>query len=164
MKNNKIFAFACCAFVIIFATQCKKTVHTPVETVDPNIASFLNMQTHILTHSCNSSGCHNTAAATNMQHGLVLEGSDVYERLINIAPKNIDAKNAGLKLVMAGKSDSSFFYTKCNYNNTNFKYGNPMPLGGNNLDSNEIKFIKQWIDAGAPKTGVVADYKLLHAH
>jgi hypothetical protein len=152
------------AFIILLAAQCKKATPAVVETVDPNIASYLNMQTHIFKHSCNSSGCHNTAAATNVQHGLVLEGADVYERLVNVTAKNIDAKNAGLLLVKPGNSDSSFLYAKCNYNNSSFKFGNPMPLGSNALSANEIEFIKQWINAGAPKTGVVADYKLLQGH
>ncbi len=151
-------------FSILF-TQCKKKTTTPVETVDPTISSFLNMQTHIFKHSCNSTGCHNTAAVSNLQHGLALEGSDVWERIVDITPKNIDAKNANLKIVYAGKSDSSFLFHKVNWTaNTLYKFGNQMPIGANLLEADEIEFIKQWINAGAPKTGVVADYKLLHAH
>jgi hypothetical protein len=145
----------------IIVVQCKKKT-TTTEVVDPNAASFSNMQEHIFKHSCNTSGCHNTAAANNVQHGLVLEGVDVYERLINIDPKNADAKAMKLKLVMPNKADSSFLFTKCAW--TTFKYGNQMPLGADVLSANEIEFIKQWINAGAPKTGVVADYKLLTAH
>lgn len=152
------------SFISLAASACKKPTN-PTETVDPNVASFDNMQQHIFKHSCNSSGCHNTAAASNVQHGLVLEGVDVYERLVGVAPKNADAKNANLKLVYAGKSDSSFLFHKVNWAaNTQYKFGNEMPLGADALDANEITFIKQWIDAGAPKTGVVADYTLLHAH
>jgi hypothetical protein len=164
MKLLKTKILLSAVLIIALATQCKKATPITTEVVDPNIASYLNMQTHIFKHSCNSSGCHNTAAATNVQHGLVLEGADVYERLINITPKNTDAKLAGLKLLMPGNSDSSFLYAKCNYNNSSFKFGNPMPLGSNALSANEIEFIKQWINAGAPKTGVVADYKLLQGH
>jgi len=156
--------FIALSLLSLFISGCKKP-DNPVETVDANAASFDNMQQHIFKHNCNSSGCHNTAAASNVQHGLVLEGADVYERLVGIAPKNVNAKNANLKLVYAGKSDSSFLYHKVNWAaNTKYKFGNEMPLGANSLDANEMLFIKQWIDAGAPKTGVVADYKLLRAH
>jgi hypothetical protein len=39
-----------------------------------------------------------------------------------------------------------------------------MPLGADLLTSNELEFIRQWIEAGAPRTGVVADPSLLNAH
>lgn len=162
MKLKKLGILCFAVMLTVIFVQCKKKTTTPAETVDPNAASYSNMQTHIFKHSCNTSGCHNTAASSNVQHGLVLEGVDVYERLINIDPKNADAKNAGLKLVKPGKADSSFLFTKCQW--TSFKFGNQMPLGANPIDADEIEFIKQWINAGAPKTGVVADYKLLHGH
>ncbi len=162
MKIKKLVIAFTILSISIIMVQCKKHPTTTGEVVDPNVASFSNMQQHIFKHSCNTSGCHNTAAANNVQHGLVLEGVDVYERLINIDPKNVDAKAAGLKLVMAGKADSSFLFTKCAW--TTFKFGNQMPLGADALKANEVEFIKQWINAGAPKTGVVADYKLLEGH
>jgi hypothetical protein len=157
--------------LMLFATSCvfvqckKKKKPVPVEThaVDPNADSFENMRVHILAHNCVS--CHNLAAATNVQHGLVLEGSDVYERLINVVPVNANALAAGLKLVKPGKADSSFFYTKCDWNAyPNYQWGNQMPLGADLLSANQILFIKQWINAGAPKTGVVADPELIEAH
>jgi hypothetical protein len=161
MKLKRMSILFVATLFCIAMAQCKKHT-TPVEVVDPTIASFLNMQTHIFKHSCNTSGCHNTAAASNVQHGLVLEGADVYERLINIAPKNTDAKAANLRLVVPNSADSSFLFTKCAW--TSHKFGNQMPLGADALIANEIEFIKQWINAGAPKTGVVADYKLLEDH
>ncbi len=163
MKFNKIALVFAIVAVSVIMVQCKKPKPvTTVEVVDPLAASFSNMQQHIFKHSCNTSGCHNTAAATNVQHGLVLEGVDVYERLINIGPKNVDAKAAGLKLVKPGVADSSFLFTKCAWKT--FKYGNYMPLGADTLDADEVEYIKQWINAGAPKTGVVADASLLKPH
>ncbi|MFM2388309.1 MAG: hypothetical protein RL660_3066 [Bacteroidota bacterium] len=161
MSLRKISLSCVALLVCLVMAQCKKKT-TTTEVVDPNVASFQNMQLHIFKHSCNSSGCHNTAAASNVQHGLVLEGVDVYERLVNVAPKNADAKNANLRLVVPNSPDSSFLFTKCAW--TSYKFGNQMPLGANALKANEIEFIKQWINAGAPKTGIVADYKLLEAH
>jgi hypothetical protein len=164
-KMKKISIISLIFGLMIVFAQCKKaTTPVAVEVVDPTVASYLNMQTHIFKHSCNTSGCHNTSAVNNVQHGLVLEGADVYERLININPKNIDAKNAKLKLVMPGKSDSSFLLTKCNWVNTSLRFGNQMPLGADPISANEIEYIKQWINAGAPKTGVVANVTLIKAH
>ena len=37
----------------------------------------------------------------------------------------------------------------------------PMPLGGTALSVGQIEFVRRWIEAGAPKTGEVADAKLL---
>jgi hypothetical protein len=159
------FAAAIISISTLFV-QCKKTTHPPAaEVVDPTAATFLNMQQHIFKHSCNSAGCHNVSAASNVQHGLVLEGSDVWERIVGVDPKNVDAKNANLKIVYAGKSDSSFLFHKVDWlKNTKYKFGNQMPIGADLLDADEIEYIKQWINAGAPKTGVVADAALLKAH
>jgi hypothetical protein len=157
MKNSILFFLT---LGVVIATACKKTNHGA--TVDPNLASFANMQEHIFKHSCNSAGCHNLSASSNVQHGLALEGSSAYSNLVGKTPKNAQAIAAGLKLVMPGSADSSFLYTKCNWQT--YKYGSQMPLGANALSANEVLFIKQWINAGAPQTGVVADYKLLTAH
>jgi hypothetical protein len=163
-KIKLIFLWSFVAAMSTLFVQCKKA-NTTTEIVDVNAATFSNMQQHIFKHSCNSSGCHNVAAASNVQHGLVLEGTDVYERIINIDPKNVDAKNAKLKIVYPNKSDSSFLFHKVDWaNNTKYKFGNQMPLGADLLTADEIKYIKQWIDAGAPKTGVVADATLIKAH
>lgn len=163
---NIIKAGALTVLTMFALTQCKKTeVVAAKEVVDPKVATFQNLQIHVFKHNCNSTGCHNVAAASNVQHGLVLEGTDIYERLIGIDPKNTEAKNAGLKLVTAGNSEKSFLFHKMNWsNNTNYKFGNQMPLGAGLLSAGEIQFVKQWIDAGAPKTGVVADATLIRSH
>lgn len=145
--------------------SCKHEAVEPAPTVDPNLASFENMKQHIFSHSCSSSGCHSAAQATNQQHGLVLVGSDVYERLVNVDPRNAQALDSSLKLVKPGVPDSSFLYHKVNWNAyPQFHFGNEMPLGADPLTANEVEFIRQWIASGAPRTGVVADYRLLHAH
>ena len=40
-------------------------------------------------------------------------------------------------------------------------FGAAMPLGNTSLSVGQLEFIKQWIEAGAPETGEVADAKLL---
>jgi len=146
-----------------FAISCKKKKQEVTEVVDPNLASFENMKIHIFNHNCTS--CHNVGATSNLQHGLPLEGTSVYEKLFNVVPHNDDAELAGLRLVVPGYPDSSFLYTKTNWNAyPTYHFGNQMPLGADLLTSDELEFIRQWIAAGAPKTGVVANSSLLHAH
>ncbi len=136
------FLMALC-FISLAVSACKQPTNA-TETVDPNTASFKNIKQHIFKHSCSSSGCHNTAAASNIQHGLVLEGVDVYERLVGIAPQNADAKNANLQLVYVGKSDSSFLFHKVNWAaNTQYRFGNEMPISADALSANEITFISR---------------------
>jgi hypothetical protein len=151
---SKILLIICFSILLI---QCKKASTHTGEVVDPNASSFENLRIHIIKHNCLS--CHNTATT----NGLVLEGADLYTNLINVNPVNIAAKNKGLKLVVPNNADSSFLYAKCEWNTTPFKFGGPMP-SSTLLTPNEVLFIKQWINAGAPSTGVVADYKLISAH
>jgi hypothetical protein len=47
------------------------------------------------------------------------------------------------------------------FDNSNFKFGNSMPLGADVLTAKQIEFVRQWIAAGAPETGDVADKTLL---
>jgi hypothetical protein len=160
MKKIGILMFAVMSLLVF--SQCKKkttTTKTEAHPIDPNLDSYENMRVHIFSHNCVS--CHSTAASSNTQHGLVLEGGDVYERLINKLPVNAQARTAGLKLVIPGKADSSFLFIKCDWKNVNFRFGNSMPLGADPLTEDQITFIKLWINAGAPKTGIVADANLL---
>jgi len=146
-----------------FAISCKKEKQEVKKVVDPNLASFENMKIHIFSHKCTS--CHNVGATNNLQHGLPLEGTSVYDKLFNVVPRNDDAEQAGLRLVVPGYPDSSFLYTKINWNAyPTYHFGNQMPLGADLLTSDELEFIRQWIAAGAPKTGVVANSSLLQAH
>jgi hypothetical protein len=161
--KNKLRLLVLYILCITLAIGCKKDDPKPeVQEVDGSVASFENMKIHILSHSCVS--CHNAASTGNSEHQLNLEGSGVYTSLINAVPKNDAAADAGLKLIIPNSADSSFFFTKCDWSNASLHFGNSMPLGADLLDANEILFIRQWINAGAPQTGVVADYTLLHSH
>ena len=66
--------------------------------------------------------------------------------------------------VKAFKSLESLLYHKLEWNSVHHggkQYGLPMPLGSTALSVGQIEFVRQWIEAGAPKTGKVADAKLL---
>ena len=154
---KKTFLFLSFATLLVFACKKETVTPTPVTT-----DSFGLIQQKIFDTKCNSSGCHGSSSDNSYkQHNLVLKGTDVYERIINGTVKNVDATKANLKQIMPNDLDKSFLYQKCIYDKSPYKYGNSMPLGANDLTANQLKFIEQWIKAGAPKTGDVADKTLL---
>lgn len=127
--------------------------------------SFDLIQQKILTPSCATAGCHASASdASFAQHGLVLSEGVAYENLVGVDPKNSLAKADGLKRVRAFASLESLLYHKLNVASSHHsgkQYGNRMPLGAPPLSTGQIEFIRRWIDAGAPRTGDVADTRLL---
>ena len=143
--------------------SCKKTALDSPAPAD--MASFDLMQQKILTPSCATSGCHASEKdATFAQHGLVLAAGVAYENLVGVDPKNSDAKADGFKRVKAFASLESLLYHKLNISASHHsgrQYGNPMPMGGAILPDGQIEFVRRWIEAGAPKTGNVADPSLL---
>ncbi len=150
------------AFLIITACS-KQSIDTPTPVTE--VASFSLMQDKILTPTCATSGCHaSTSDNSFKQHGLVLEKSVAYENLVGIAPVNALSKADGHLRVKAFKSLESLLYHKLEWNSVHHggkQYGLPMPLGSTALTVGQIEFVRQWIEAGAPKSGKVADPKLL---
>ena len=149
--------------VLLNLVSCSKTAtDSPTPT---DAASFDLIQQKIFTPSCASSGCHaSDKDASFAQHGLVLAAGVAYENLVGVDPKNTNAKQDGLKRVKAFASLESLLYHKLNISASHHSgknYGNPMPLGGLTLPDGQIEFVRRWIEAGAPKTGSVADAKLL---
>ncbi|UHG92423.1 hypothetical protein [Spirosoma oryzicola] len=150
-------------WLLLNGSACTKSGN---ESTDPTVtASFDLIQQKILTPSCASSGCHASEKdASFAQHGLVLAEGFAYQNLVGVDPKNSAAKADGLKRVKAFASLESLLYHKLTVtasHHTGKQYGNPMPLGGQLLPDGQIEFVRRWIDAGAPKTGSVADAALL---
>jgi len=115
--------------------------------------------------SCNSSGCHNS---TDKAAGLNLGASSntVYNSLINVNPTNAAALAKGDKLVVPGYPHMSFLMRKCNNgldsdNGIGTGEGTDMSSG---LSVNKREVLRQWILAGAPKTGMVADTAIINKY
>ncbi|MFD2569751.1 hypothetical protein ACFSUS_03845 [Spirosoma soli] len=149
--------------LLLNLVSCQKT---GTEASDPAVmASFDLMQQKILTPSCATSGCHASEKDPSFaQHGLVLAEGIAYQNLVDADPKNSSAKADRLKRVKPFASLESLLYHKLNAaasHHSGKQYGNPMPLGGQLLSNGQIEFVRRWIEAGAPKTGSVADAKLL---
>jgi hypothetical protein len=145
--------------------SCKKetVVIDPVDKHSNTSGSFELLQKVVLSKSCATSGCHSSVNDPSFkQHKLVLTGSDLYKNLINGLVTNTKAQEAGLKQIVPKDPEKSFFYQKMNFAASNYKFGNAMPLGADALTPNQLKFIKDWIAAGAPETGHVADQELMH--
>lgn len=153
----------CLVGLLVKLTSCS----TPgTEATDPLAqGSFDAIQQKILTPSCATSGCHASEKDADFaQHGLVLAAGVAYENLVGVNPKNSAALADGLKRVKPFASLESLLFHKLNIaasHHTGKQYGNPMPLGGQTLSDGQIEFVRRWIDAGAPKTGTVADVTLL---
>ena len=72
-----------------------------------------------------------------------------------------NAADAGLHLVMPFNADSSFLYQKMIFDSSAFQFGSPMPQGGLTITADQIEFVRQWIEAGAPELTHVADRSLV---
>ena len=133
---------------------------TPAPSASVGTPSFAKIQAQILSPSCATANCHVGATA---QAGLILTPDVAYEQLVGVAPTNPNAMADGLRRVMAGKPDSSLLYHKLVFppGHHAHDYGNSMPSGTLGLTVGQLEYVRQWIAAGAPKTGNVADSTLL---
>ena len=115
--------------------------------------------------------CHTAGSFYAEQSGLVLTSDVAYEEIINTTPTNTAALNDGLVQLsnnggMLGVQ-LSYFWEKINirdeehYLGDHPYYGELMPLGGPFLTNGQLSFIEEWILAGAPQSGEVADPALL---
>ncbi|NBB21576.1 hypothetical protein GVN20_19585 [Runella sp. CRIBMP] len=143
---------------------CKKN-EEPI-TVPVVKASFELIQERIFTPTCATSGCHASEQESSFsQHGLVLATGKSYDYLFNKDPKNQNAVEDKLKRVLPYFSLQSLLFHKLNWDggahHGGKSYGTPMPLNGKALYKGQIEFIRRWIEAGAPRTGAVADTVLL---
>ena len=166
MQNNLLKGVTIILGTFLIITACsKQSIDTPTPNPVVEVASFSLMQDKIFTPTCATSGCHaSTSDGSFKQHGLVLEKSVAYENLVGITPLNTLSKADGHLRVKAFKSLESLLYHKLEWNSIHHggkQYGLPMPLGSTALSIGQIEFVRQWIEAGAPKTGKVADPKLL---
>jgi hypothetical protein len=148
------------SILIMAMSACKKTEPAAPAYKAPD-SSYGLIYDKVFTTSCALSGCHANESHASHAHTVTLEGANVYEELINIAPKNSQALTAGLKLIAPNDTTKSFLYQKLIYNRSVHKYGAPMPLGGLKLTTNQIEFIKLWIAEGAPKEGHVVNKNLI---
>ena len=156
MSRINLFGLALVAgFSLIMVYSCQEN--------QDQTASFELLQSRILTPTCAVPTCHSAVTDDSFsQHGLVLEKSVAYENLIEANSKNLNASSDGLLLVKPFEPKESLLLHKMHmYDHHTQDYGNPMPLGLSKLSVGQVEFIEEWILAGAPRTGVVANAALL---
>lgn len=148
--------------MIILLYSCENT-----NTVPPS--TWETLHSEILEPNCVS--CHTEGTVMAKQSQLVLSLDVAYKQLVEVLPENTAAKQDGLVRVSSEGGmkgiGKSYLLEKINaYDSEHFlsdhpEYGNLMPPGGNFLTDGALKFIRMWIEAGAPEIGNVADESLL---
>ncbi|MEP6779120.1 MAG: hypothetical protein ABJC26_04465, partial [Gemmatimonadaceae bacterium] len=108
---------------------------------------------------------HKTGDPNAKSSGLVLTADSSYQQLVGNASLQQIAHADGLTRVMAFKADSSLLYHKLAWvpGHHSRDYGQLMPEGTTaGLTVGQLEYLRRWIEAGAPKTGHVADTLLLN--
>jgi hypothetical protein len=152
-------------FVIVSFATCLVYSCKPTEIDLASADTFSVIQSEILNKSCATSGCHQSEKDPSfIQHGLILTSDVAYENLVNKSPENITAQEHHLKRVIPYDFENSLLYQKLLFESSHeseLNFGSIMPLGNDMLFKGQVEFIRKWIEAGAPKTGIVADVALL---
>lgn len=152
------------AFLILFSCSNESgLIEEPTKE-----SSYDLIQTKIWDRYCTT--CHSSSSAFGRQSNLILTKDKSYDQLVNRSPQNQKAREDGLMLLGTKGLESlatSFLWEKINFPAFDHfyedhpEYGELMPFGGPALSYGELEYIRKWIGAGAPKTGVVADEALL---
>jgi hypothetical protein len=124
----------------------------------PIPSTYDRISTGLLTPSCAIAACHAGATPTG---GLALTPERAYGALVGVIPANEAARTDGLLRVRRGSPEQSFLMRKLT-GTLGSGHGARMPLGSSALHPAMIEYVRQWIAAGAPRDGDVADTSLLH--
>ncbi len=153
----------------ILLQACGSAPTEDVQGPDDN-STFGLIQKKIFTPSCATTGCHSDIheSSGKVVHdnlptgGLYLTKEYSYDALYDVSPVNDSARGRGMKRVKPGDPDHSYLFAKLT-GHLHDGDGLQMPLGSRPLDSGSVEFIRQWIEAGAPRTGTVADTAYLNS-
>lgn len=110
----------------------------------PVSADFDSIQTHVFTPICTV--CH---AGADAPHGLRLDAANSYNLLVGVPSVEVPS----LFRVKPGDPNSSYVMQKLE---GHAAVGARMPLGGPYLSSDVIAVFRQWITAGALRSGTAA--------
>ncbi len=148
---------------LLLLMSCQEPVDEKIDT------SWSILYKQVLQPNC--SNCHMNGSAIQKQSGLDFSSSAVYNDLVGVVPKNLAATEDGLLRVsteggMKGLTQSYLWekiniYDQEHFLNDHPEYGQLMPPGGNVLTDGELQFVRSWIEAGAPATGIVVDEDVL---
>ncbi len=147
------------AMALVVLPSCRSTVvQTPVaNNALDDTASYLRLQKAVFNPSCTQ--CHNADRA-GLNGNLSLDSAVSYANLINVTPTNLTAQADSFFRIKPSHPDHSLLYLKITPGLAD-GLGDQMPNSGHPLSPGKREFVRQWIAAGAPVTGNVADPKLL---
>lgn len=132
----------------------------PLNGCDPQTlftGTFDRIQRQVFNQNCALSGCHDSQSQSG---DLLLETGASYGNLVNQAPANFAAANAGWLRAsvvpdVSGDPATSFIVHKLAGDLPDDSYGERMPLDRGKLNRTLRDLITLWIQAGAPQTGWV---------
>ena len=151
---NWLAQLACLLVFILAVASCDNEPSSPEFT--PPDSSYGLIYSKIFEPSCGIAGCHDGSTTYP-----TLSGETTFQSIVDAAVQNSSASSAGLQLIMPSTPDSSFVYQKMIFNSSAFQFGSPMPQGGLTVSDDAKEFMRQWIAAGAPESGHVADRTLI---
>lgn len=163
MRETCIGAFTLLA-VLLFHCAMPKAARA-----DHSTETWEVINQHILGGNCAS--CHQAGTPFAAQSGLELTSDVAYDELVDVSPTNFAASANGLSRVSSAGGlpglEQSFLWEKINvadqehFRTDHQSYGALMPFGRDSLTNGELAYVKNWILAGAPETGDVANISLL---
>src|SRR5262249_12385496 len=155
------------ALLFVVLQGCGDTAAPPAP--DPNAPStWKTIRDDVLATRCTT--CHVAGSTFATQSNLVLTADAAYDHLVDAPASNAAAHADGLlrvgkrgleslatsylwKKIYAPDQEHLYIHTP--------QYGALMPLGEQPLTNGQLEYIRQWIVAGAPSTGDVADRAVL---
>jgi hypothetical protein len=171
-RPGKSGIFALFPILLSACVQDDETAKEP-----PPASSYAYIQTRVFDRHCVE--CHKQGEDFAEESGLLLTGDVSFSSLVDKPAKNEAASGMGMKLVVPGHPEKSFLYKKLlmavsgdsmppmimdsagHMDHSGKGYGHPMPFGKKPLSNGYVEFVRQWILAGAPKGGHVADSALM---
>ena len=146
--------FVLAVALLVSALSCR--TENPTPTYSPPDSSYGLIYSQILQTTCAVPLCHDGSG-----DGPILTGSGTYSLLLSAQVNNLKARQANLSYIKPFSPDSSFLYQKIDFDSSSFQFGAPMPQGGLSLNPDQIAFVQEWIQAGAPELGHVANRSLI---
>ncbi len=146
MNSYQVFSKQLLAIVFVCVSITGCYYDHLAETTTPLPDKFSDIQARVISQTCAISGCHNQADQKSL---LSLDDSVSYRNLLTHKIENEEAVLLFRALVVPGKPDSSFLYTKI-AGRPPINQGEQMPQRLNPLPQAEIDAIKSWILRGAP--------------
>ncbi len=142
------------------------------DTADRSAPGYLQIHEAVLSVSCSAAACHSGTGIAGLSFD---DPQASYDHLLSAQPVNANAHDAGMKLVVPGDADASFFLTKMLQSPRELSeagLGGAMPLGAPEIPGPQtLDAVRAWIDAGAPYDGgdfeadlVAADDGDLYTH